>query len=551
MGTIQPKTPIGVEVEAQSDELWLMAYLFLANWQVGVTLSQSFRTDVASSKTLSESRIGLVQRPYRTLTLSLIGLQNEDALRLEMIIARAAHAESMVPLYCDVTKLNAAYSSPSLTLVCDTASRRFKIGGKVVVAAPQSHKAAMPTFEIGTIAGITSSTLSISTGLVGDFPAGSKIYPVIEAKLALGSSVVAVNDKIATAQLSFVESTGNQALPELEVAGVNPTGFPTHDDGFGQGAIPVMDRQLQWFGSVNTGIARSGSFTNLGRETTLQTFGARGQFTRALQFRALSRVDAFDLIRFFESRAGQLHPFWIPSPFAEYDATAISAGSVDVTAVGPEFDWFFRPFIAIVLTNGDVHIREVASTARAAGIDTVTFDTPLPLAPTLADVRKVCMAHKVRFASDELGENWITDEVMDTQIPVIELLQEKDIDIPDLLTIPELAIPTADCTDDGCCCQVGGQCCGLATFGDLDCFSDAAFCDEFEMGPFFECCTDNQVTPCQDECGGDPFFADCVASITIANCDCVDDECQEEVDGCQYDAGPTNGCIGFECSPCP
>lgn len=425
MSVLVPSSLIGVENSPLDDELWALAYLFLADWKMDITLETAYSTDVTSAETVAESRLGLVNRPYRTMAVNFVGLDRDEGLSIKMLMSRLAQARNLIPLYVDASRLIVAASGSTLT--CDTTTRRFQDDGRVVVAEPSNGDGMFASFEVAEIDSLTDTVITLKAGLSGSFPVGSKVLPLIEARLMLANSGVHLRGDSFEASFAFIESTGEQTLIPTVAPGTAPSGFPAAPDG-----SPIMDRRFNWASDVRGGVQREGGYSQLGRDSVVQTFGERARALLGFTVTSLSRDQIFEMLRFFESRAGRLHPFWMVSPLCDYEASAITQTTVTVRAVGPEFDWAFRPHIAITLKDGTIYVAEVSVTTRVGPNDIVTFVDPLPTTPIIADVRSVRMAYHVRFSADAFREGWITDEVVSVSLAVVEVLEEKSVEVAGL-----------------------------------------------------------------------------------------------------------------------
>jgi len=431
MSILVPSSLVDVEDSPLSSELWALAYLFLADWKLEASLETAYSTDVVSAETVSESRVGLINRPYRTMAVNLMGLNRDEGLSLKMVASRLAQAANLIPVYVDSSRLLSAADAEDTALACDTTNRRFQADGRIVVAEPTNGDGMFSQFEVAEIESLTDSEITLKAPLSGDFPAGSKVMPLMEARLSLQNSGIYLTADTFEAQFAFIESTGEQTLTPTVAPGTDPAGFPLAEDG-----IPIMDRRFNWNSDVTGGIQREGGYSQLGRDSVVQAHGERARAVVGFAVTSLNRDDAFELLRFFESRGGRLHPFWILSPMCDYEASEITQTTVTVRAVGPEFDWAFRPHVGITLSNGTIYVAEVSGTTRIGLNDVVTFADPLPSAPLIGDVRSVRMAHRVRFSSDAMREAWITDETVSVSLSVVEVLQEKSVEVEGLLSQP-------------------------------------------------------------------------------------------------------------------
>lgn len=459
--TVVPSNLVSPELEASADELWDLGALFLANWVDSVRVHTAYVTDISEAKTGDESRIGLIGRPYRTLSFRVLSWGGEEVQMLNALATRSGIARSMVPLYCDLTHTTQA--NPTNTVYCDTRNRRFYIGARVILACLPDipYWAAATTYapgdqvqyggkcylsrltgtsattpaadaanwrlipppttlqhHIGVVEEVHDDRLVLSAILTESYPVGSVVLPLIECEVNLSSDLDILTDSGSEGTLEFREITGKSALPPLTEPGTLLS--PSH------GGIPVLTLPLQW-GKLRSGSARTGKITSIGLGNVAEVYNDRAKATRTLQFLQLNRTEAFDLLRFFDSRGGRNYPLWVPSPDNDYFVTKYdSASAIRVRASGPFYDWAFRPHIFFLDVAGNYQIRTVTPVERIGGEDYLSLDTALNLSVTF---EKVGLCLLCRFDTDEIEENWITDAVMDASLPVIEVLNERPLPV--------------------------------------------------------------------------------------------------------------------------
>lgn len=325
--------------------------------------------------------------------------------------------------------------------------------------------AGVTTIEFGQGGSWVASGL-IAVGIEGfKSPPMTHIYPAIEAELEFEHEAEAIHAKLATFSVQVVETPGVSALDPLVAPGTLPPGFPTHT----QDSIthPVLTPPLDWR-RVTVGVSRQGERSQAGIASVSEVFGTRPRARFLLPYTRVNRSDGFDMLRFFDSRGGRLHPFWLVSPTIDYELLAIDpAGAhVIIKAVGAEFDWAFFPYIALKqISTGTIIIRKINLVNRVPGGDDQIFlDIALPASLAIADHRSTS-AHLVRFDTDAFPEGWITDELMQFELPVLELIDEKDV----VITLDDLC-PGGEvisyvrggcdiCIDDRCGTDEPGGCC--------------------------------------------------------------------------------------------
>ncbi len=409
-------------------------YLFLCNWSDPVELATAFDTAISQAQTLAEERKSLRSRPTRVGQMSLVSLRERDAWQLQMVVQRLSQTDQLLPLFSDFAKITAAASGDTLT--CVTSDRRFFEGGRVIIAQ-LVNAASLVNFEVGTIAagGVAAGAITLTASVSRTYPAGSRVYPAIEAKMNLSGSLEVVSDQKLVTRLRWAEVIGASQLPGLADADTTPAGFNEYD------GEPILHITPNWR-QHGTGPRRVGRSSASGRSASTATWGARPLFAKPLGWQFGTRAAAFDLLRFFDSRAGRAFPFLLPSFLDDFTPLALGTTTIDVSPNGPVFDYSHITHIAILMDDGSVVVRAKDSVARlSASVDEITLDSALPSGLLLEDVRRVSACHRVRFDTDEMVERWRTDAVAELSARVIEVINDKVVVILDTSQPPAAGAP--------------------------------------------------------------------------------------------------------------
>lgn len=422
---IQPSVAIGVETKPTKDQLWALAHLFQANWAQNPRIFSAFSTSIKHALTGSEQRWGRVQVPYRTIEALITTFQDITPRKVGSMLMRNAQARFLCPVWVDQTKIT---GSPTATnLPCEPTDRRFFVNQFVAVL--KLGPGGIPDeFEVTDVTAVNANSIDV-TALTTITPvAGYRIYPLIEARLALTQEAQGFTDEALGLNFTAQETTGQMALP-LDTGvtiGVTPAGQAEFD------GLPVWSFKPNP-DTVVRGVARLGGYSELERSPTLETHGDRALHKWSASYRWFSREEFGKIRRFFESRAGRLEPFYFIAPLKELIVESITDTTIVVQAIGPEIDWDFYTHVAVVKRDGTNILKAINSVVRAGSSDTINVDSFGGSPPALADVKRVTHAYKVRFDSDEMREAWFTDEYGESEFSFVEVLDEKDKTITNLV----------------------------------------------------------------------------------------------------------------------
>lgn len=389
---------------------------FLHNWQIAVRVRSAWSTDITQAQSVSEDRLSLVERPYRTVNVKFTGMRRNEATTLMMNIVRLSNSRLILPLFCDKSKTTG--TSSGTTILCDTTMRRFFRGGRVAIHIFDTNNRAK-NVEYGIIIGLTTGSITLQNPLVNVFPAGARVYPVIDTEIVLNSSGVHVTDEVFDIDLAVNEITGKSAL--YTIGDELPGGISTFN------GKPVFRPRINWASDRITDVERVGEEIQNGRGVLVSIQGTRPQFSPELAFTSRNRAEAWNVIQFTEYIRGRGRSFYIVAPETYFKVTAITATSLTVEAAGNATDIAsFIKVVAILMRDGTTYLRDITSVVDNGTTFTLNFLT-LGLTPVLGNIRRATSGHLVRLDHDDIVEDWVTDEHCIIKLKVIELLEEKDV----------------------------------------------------------------------------------------------------------------------------
>jgi len=414
--TVIPSAITSTETAATPDQLWALAHVIEPDWSEPVIVATSFSTDVINTLSDNEQRRGMLGRPFRRSEAGLTSMSQGDTANIRSRMLRSGQAKSLVPLYSDLSILDASASGTVLS--CDTQYLRFSVGARIVVFDPRTQ-----AFLVRTIASKTASSLTLTNSLGSSFPSGSVVYPLIEGRLLLDSTGSILTDYYVRAQSRGQELPGEWCLDAVAGIGSTPSGFQSY------ASRPILNIPIDYKDSIPFRHVHSGTYGSSGLSQVPDVYGPRSRFATTLPF-MLDRPGFWSLLQFFESRAGRLLSFWMASPLADYSVVSWTASGVEVVATGPERDWDFFPFIALTKESGEVQIRAIMSHSRAGGVDSLVLDSAFGT-PSDGFLR-LGVGYLCRFDNDELVETWLSNKVVEVSLPVLELLKDQVVLIADI-----------------------------------------------------------------------------------------------------------------------
>lgn len=400
--------------------------LFLHNWGTACQLESAYSTDIsASAEDLAEERVGLLEKPYRSLSVEWSVKGSEEANRFLVEMRRLVDATTMVPIYPDAVDSTQTSAGGSSTLYGDFSRGRFFPGGRVVAVRMKPTVARtgpeFDSYQVFTIGQVFPDRITLTTTADAQFLQNrTVIMPLMQCHPQTELTWKFETNDTLVMSASFDEVYGPQALP--------PTSSdlpPSFDNYAGH---PILSTVPQWSSGVESGLVRTGELSALGRGRVIFQRGSRGKARHNLVFVEDRQAAAWNLIRFFDSRRGRLRPFWFVDLENVWTTVAISGSFFTVAPLGTLANFQSElDYMGVVFSDGKAAVRAVSLVELVSGNWRIALDSALPAGYSAADVVSFGRARLCRMESDALEEEWSTTNVCSLDVPVIELLAEQEV----------------------------------------------------------------------------------------------------------------------------
>lgn len=396
--------------------------LFLHNWTSVSSVDTVYSTSIdMAENTIAEERRSLSNKPIRAVTVDWMAKDRAETDKLFRLMRNVTKVRWAVPMFPDQRRLTAAVTTATTTIYCDTTDRRFYAGINVVLVETDKSGSMTGEFLYRQVTQRFSDRLILDSS-VSSLPLGFwLVIPLLNAELLLEPDIVLATNYIATATFTFDEVAGASAFPPA--ASGNPGGFPTLE------GIPIWTFSPDWKSGLKHSWKREGEIYGQGRD---QIVYARGDRARLIQDHPylMERDEAFSALKFFDSRRGRAWPFFQIDQEDIWDVVSIQSagGFIGIDPFG-DFDDFQEEldYIGLIMSDGTYYVRPVISVQSVLGVWRVTVSPVLPTGLSVANVKRVARARKVRFAEDAWKEEWTTTEVMTTKVKTIEVLNEGEV----------------------------------------------------------------------------------------------------------------------------
>jgi hypothetical protein len=379
----------------------VVLFPFRPNWNSPVEESIEFGTALGTSYTGKEQISEYRDQPRRLLQYTF-QLRGNDANRFDNIIFCWAGRLFGVPLWHEKTKLQTAVNAGDTALTADTTYRTFEPGSSAVLyVSPASY-------EVVEIATVAPGGVTLANGLIGAWPAGTRLYPIM---VAAPAPQISTSRRVDTTIEGVIRFTSH---PATLFDRLPATAAPMTYRG-----VEVYLGRFNWSSPLTIEAVARQKTTDFG--TGIFSVIRRASWpliTRGYRWLFGSRAESEALREFFGRRRGRLKPVWMPSGVRDFVMTEMSPSSATTIYVEPnEYDSMLamhvvRRDIIIQLRNGTNIMRRIVS----AGVDedgrgVLSLDATLGTDVHPDNVKRISYLGYYRLASDTVTFSWRTDRV--------------------------------------------------------------------------------------------------------------------------------------------
>lgn len=378
-----------------------IVFPFAPNFNADVTETLEWRSDILRTFDGNEQRraVRTKARRYFEYKYTLTSL---DQQMLQSMLWGWQNRAFMLPIWTDKRKLTQAQSIGNTTLFIDPTNYSFVAGGSAIIMQSPTN------YEVVQLLTVTP-TVTTARGLEKSWPIGTAVYPIVPGYMRESVPVLRYTDNAMDGSLSFVTSAD-----VVDPYTPDSTAPITYD------GIEVTTTQPNWRDNIDTTFdykfslvdMQSGTIASIPHDTYSRN-------TRKYSWLLGSRAEILDFRKFLGRRKGQVKTFWVPSWTQDFTVVAnIAASDTSILFT----DNLFRQMIGVNtahnrimfrMKTGQVFYRRITDVQIALdGVSTsVSIDTPLGTAFTIAQVKSVHMLNLCRLATDKIDIVWKSNNV--------------------------------------------------------------------------------------------------------------------------------------------
>ena len=371
-----------------------LVWPFFPNWEQQVSERLQWLTDVLVSPQGGEQRRSLRISPRRSFEAEVIAAHQERAM-FDLAVAQRGGMVWVLPIWPDVQWLDAQLSADDLSVPCRTDGFDFVAGGQAVLRGETAFDT-----ELLQIESVGPDGLVLAQPPVGDWPAGSALYPARLARLAEQPSVTRMTDELLKASVSFdlAEPSDWSAAAPVQVYRGSPVFLarPEESNALKHGTerlLQVLDNSISLPAVTDT--------------------AGRGFLLLAYRWQLEGRHEHTAWRSLMYALRGRAGSVWVSTYAA--DLVVMAKGTASTLAVRRcgyarlGLGTMGKQDLHIQLHDGTELLRRVVNASEAGDIEYLALDTPLPKAYGPEDVGRISYLALCRLTDDQLELKHQTD----------------------------------------------------------------------------------------------------------------------------------------------
>ena len=379
----------------------IVLFPFKPNWNSPMDETFSAKSWLMESADGNEQTGSLWGDKLRRMLEYSIAVADEDQEVLENLLFTWSSRFFGVPHWAEETTLNAAVNAGNTVLSFETDGRSFENDGFVVLYNDAYDN------EIRQIDTVVGTTVTLATGVLKRWEAGTKIYPAFVGLMPEAMAGSYETSRVTRMPVAF------EFEPSVTMSNTAQNEVPLTYRG-----VELYMGPMNWEGSVpfvfNSGRTKIDANTGKFSVTNPKDFARGG---RQHQWVVDSLNAAKSLRAWLGRRQGRAVPCYMPSGRADFTVTkVINPGDLTIDVEENYYANLIaghpaRRDVIIHLKNGTYFTRRVTGASQLVeGGIRLQLDSSLGTAVQVADIMRMSMLNLYRLAGDDVTLRWVTDK---------------------------------------------------------------------------------------------------------------------------------------------
>jgi len=376
----------------------------------------AFLTDIIPALDGKEQRIALRKQPRQIFEVTY-KLDAADRQRMQSLLMDWTDNSFGFPLWHEKLRLTAAVSAgATVYTVANTADVDIRAGGLAVVFTDNN------TFDVISIASLTSTTITSNDPSVNAYPVGTTIMPMRTAQILRAVAAEREQVELETFKVTFEVTDNDTGALTGDVSA-----YSTYNS-----RVLLDDCNVMLSDKMGENYSRRiYRIDNATGKTSISSTWDQNKRNAEKGFVLRNRAEIITFRRLMIALRGRQTSFYMPTMIEDLTVKAtlgIGGDTMDIDNI--EYERFVqsrfpKTIFKITFTDGTSLIREVQS---ATGVDSsterLTLDTTWPATRTVDEVQRVEFYELVRFDADNVMLKYPRIGLAECKMPVVQVFDD-------------------------------------------------------------------------------------------------------------------------------
>lgn len=373
-------------------------FLHKPNWANDLAMRYEWKTSIKTGIKYNERRSQLKSWPWRSMSYSPDFNTTAERNYFLNLMWQNYHKIFGIPIWQEASYLTSQADAGQAVLALDTTNRSFAQGQSVVLLSDYQ------TYESGIILLMDDDSITLSENLSGTWPAGTEIYPLLQARFAGNSAALKQATSIlGNCNVSFRETYEADAM---YMAGSHS--FPSYN------GFPVMNKEPNWKSEIEIDISRTFEVLEHLGVSASYCHPEVSRMSFMMEYMVHGRGDCYEFENFFNTMAGRWGQFWLPTWTKDVVPNSAIQSSDQVISIEPSSyytTWLNNDLIGRVLFFKNYDGTEAYRYTTNASAGSITLDSAIGFDCSADQLKSLVCSFLLpgRWEEDELELSFSND----------------------------------------------------------------------------------------------------------------------------------------------